>query len=292
MRCRNCSTVLMDTDPQCLRCGAPAPSDEPAGGMSEAERSNLRFLSWFGFGILGMLVFDLCTSVGSGSRRSARRVAAAGAVQPRGGSPVRRLIGAVVLLVGCGLLAIGVSGAWDTWELANRKPLAVNAAELRQATGPHSLPEPWISYTFEKSKATGLAVVRKRLGTGGDVTAPVLLVQVGDRWLIASVGSGFRGNRLVGRLQELPAESSKELLRRIRAGQTPPPDLLPYEFNAIDASAGELQARYVAAGILGLLGLLGLVLGLRMVRGGRRLAPAALADPRRDPFAARPLVQS
>jgi hypothetical protein len=210
-------------------------------------------------------------------------------VRSRQASPLRRLIGVVFLLGGLGLLALGGLHAWNTWEIAQRQPLPISAAELQQAKDSSSWSGAWVSYTFAQSKPTGMALIRRRSGGVGEVQAPCLLVQAGDKWLIAAVAPGFRGNRLVGLL--LPAApDAEELGRRIRAGQKAPPVLLPYEFNAIDGCESEHRLRYEQAGIVGFVGLLAVVLGLVLVRGRRQPAPAE-PDPGPNPFGVRPLPQ-
>jgi hypothetical protein len=235
-------------------------------------------------GLLGLMLFNLLCGVGKAAQGSG----AGSSVGARRSSPLRRFFGVVILLGGGVLLALGLVHFWDTWGIAHRKYRPVSAAELKKAKGPTALPTTWIAYTFEQSKSPGIAVVRRRLGLGGEVEAPCLLVQVGDRWMMATVAPGFRGNRLQGRLLPLPANASKDLLPPLRPGEARPPALLPYEFNAIDSCESEHQQRYIQAGVAGFLGLLAVLLGLWLVRGGRQpAAPAAEFEGPR--FSVRPL---
>jgi hypothetical protein len=129
-----------------------------------------------------------------------------------------------------------------------------------------------------------VSVVRNRVGGSGSVQAPCLLVQVGDKWLVATVAPGFSGNRLVGRLQPLNSPAAKDLVRQIHENQVTPVTLLPYEFNAIDGCESEHQVRYEQAASFGLIGLPLLVLGLWLVCR-RRPAAAREPSPSHDPFA-------
>jgi hypothetical protein len=178
-----------------------------------------------------------------------------------------------VFLLGGGLfLVVGVVHGYETWKLGQRKPQAVTAAELGQKDYIKSAPD-WISYTFAESQPTKLTVKRQRLEIAGEVAADCLLVRVGDKWLAATVAPGFEGNTVVGRLVRLDSPGSKTLLERLGKLKPKPAALLPYEFIAVDGCASDQQTRYTEVAVLAIVGFLGLLLGVYLLRSGRRPAP-------------------
>jgi hypothetical protein len=288
MRCRNCHAVLMDSDFACPACRAPAPTGAPDTPASDSGSSGMRILFKLCGGLIGLAIYNLFCGIGGSRQSSGRRPAAIANARASGSSPVRAVFGFLFLLAGVGLLALALIRCWETWQLAGRKARVVTAADLLKAKDPASLPAWWISYTFEQSRPAGVSVARNRAGGSGPVQAPCLLVQVEDKWLIASVAPGFSGNRLVGRLQPLDSAASKDLVRQIRAGQETPVALLPYEFNAIEGCASEHRLRYKQAASVGIVGLPLLLLGLWLVCR-RRPAAAREAAVSHDPFAVRAL---
>lgn len=286
MRCRNCHTVLMDSDPECPVCHAAAPPEGSDVPQPFSEGSNgAKLLFGLGGGLIGLALYGLLSGAGNALARSGGGRGA----RPGRVGPVRRLMGLVILVGGGGLLVLALTHFWHTWELTHRKAREVTAGELLKVKDAASAKAAWISYTFEESIPVGMAVIRQRLGVGGEVEAPCLLVKVGNRWLLTTVAPDFKGNRLVGRLQPQTYPTSKELARQLRDGTAPAPVVLPYEFNAIDGCESEHTLRYTQVGIFGFVGLVGLWLGLRLMRGGARPAPRA-AEPRAGTFAVRPLT--
>jgi hypothetical protein len=278
---------MMDSDPECPVCHAAAPpdgSDVPQPGGTNPNAGLGVMFGLFG-GAIGAGLFGLFTSLNSAGSGRARRTAAA---PTQGGGALRKLFGFGFLVAGGGLLTLGLVHFWHTWELTHRKAREVSAAELLKVKAPEKAPASWISYTFEESVPVGMAVIRHRLGVGGEVQAPCLLVKAGERWVLTTVAPGFKGNRLVGRLLPQTFPTSKEVAQKLRDGKAPVPVVLPYEFNAIDGCESEHTLRYTGVGIFGFVGLLGLWLGLRLVRGGARPAARA-AEPRHDAFAVRPM---
>jgi hypothetical protein len=239
-------------------------------------------------GLIGLAIYHMFCSLGSSGQSSGRRPAAIANARAGGSSPVRAVFGFLFLLAGVGLLALAGMQYWNTWELAERKAHAVTAADVLKAKDPGSLPARWLSYTFEQSRPAGVSVTRNRSGASGTVQATCLLVQVGDKWLIATVAPGFTGNRLVGRLLTLNLAASKDVIRQIRAGQPTPVDLLPYEFNAVDGCESDHQIRYEQAVSVGIVGLPLLLLGLWLVCR-RRPAPEREVAVSRSPYTVRAL---
>ena len=266
MRCRNCHTVMMESDLSCPTCHASAASATAAApGPISSPSGMSTLLPIFGGAIGGALYGALNSPAGRPLARGAVRA-------PRSSNPLKWTIGLLLILGGGLFLPLALVHVYDTWDLARREPEVVTAAELRRTEDPRALPAAWIAYTFEESKPTELTVTRRRLGLGGDVQARCLLVRVEDKWLITSVAAGFEGNRLVGRLLPLDAAASRSLLERIRRIEPDPSALLPYEFNAVDGSASDQRLRYMGAAWCAFFGLLGLLLGVRLVCGKRRPA--------------------
>jgi hypothetical protein len=228
----------------------------------------MRNLFVIGGGLIGGALYGALTSTSGGSPAPPRSGAP-------GSNPLKRIVGFILVLAAGLFLTMAFIHFRDTWKLAHREPQVVTAAELRRPGDPNSLTGRWLAYTFEESKPTELTVTRRRLGQGGDVEAGVLLVRVQDTWLVATVTPGFKGKQLVGRL--LPSESlqGQDLIERTRQIEPKSSALLPYEFNAVDATANDENVFYLRAGIFAVLGLLGLLFGLRLLCGGRRPVPSS-----------------
>jgi hypothetical protein len=259
MRCRNCHTVLMDTDRSCPSCHASrasATADAPGEFKKPSVWVNL--LPVFG-GAIGGAVAGAVIASSTGSDGATDSMAAR-----RGSSPVKKTFG-VILILG-GLLFLFCAGGifYNTWKIAQWVPKEVTAAELRAATDPKTYPGPWLAYTFEASKPAYMIVKRQRLNFGGEVEALGLLVAVEDTWMFVSVARGFDGNRIIGRLSPLDPAVSKIL-------KPHPPALLSCEFNAVDACDSDRRQRYTAAGVSAFLGVLGVWPGLVLCRR-RRMA--------------------
>ena len=116
MRCRNCHTVMMETDAECPTCHASAARATAAPpGLSGKEPSGLlMMLPMFGGAVGGLLYAGLTT-------------AADVPLPPYGGppresSPIKRVLGFVFLLGGGLLLLLAFVYFWDTRETAQREP--------------------------------------------------------------------------------------------------------------------------------------------------------------------------
>jgi len=282
MRCLNCHTVMMDTDPICPSCRTPvdrATAAPPA--LTGSNKSNGLWLLFPVFGgalggVLGgviragVMAAEESTRPRQATHSPAAR-AAFGADSSSGFGTVKLVVGLVLFLAGGIFLVIGGVQGWGTWTVTRREPKLATAADLCKKDYADKAAS-WIVYTFEESKSTGVTVTRRRLANGGDVQARCLLVRVGDRWLVATVAQGFEGNSLVGRLVPGETGSAKSLIERMRSSESGSPGLLPFEFNAVDGSASDQQIRYGAAAILAFVGVLGLGLGLFLFRSAFRSA--------------------
>jgi hypothetical protein len=193
-----------------------------------------------------------------------------GSNAPQRSSGVRKkILGALLILGGCSFLALASVHFYDTWNIAQREPTVVTAADLCRKDYTATAPD-WIAYTFSESKPANITVTRQRLGRGGEAEARCLVVRADKKWLIATVGPGFEGNNLVGRLLPLDSPASQSLIERVRKVAPNRAALLPFEFNALDGSASDQRQRYTAAGFIAVFGVLGLLLGLYFFRCGRR----------------------
>jgi hypothetical protein len=268
VRCRNCRTVMMETDPQCPSCHASAArATAPPPESTRRPSGLLLLLPIFGGAIGGALYAGLAVAAASETSVSSR-----GLSQAAGLRTIKRLLGLCFFLGGGLFLVFACVHFHGTWTLAQRVPTTATAADLCRKEYAASAPS-WIVYTFADSKPTELTVMRRRLEHGGEVQAHCLLVRVDDKWLVATVAPAFEGNQLVGRLLPVDSSSSRSLIERVRKLDSNPSALLPYEFNAIDGSASDQRHRYMAAGWVACLGVLGLTLGLLLFRS-RRPAPS------------------
>jgi hypothetical protein len=282
MRCRNCHTVMMDTDPECPSCHSSAASATAAPPQPMNNSSGMANLlpvfGVFGGAIGGALYAGLMMAC---SETKAPSGGPGGPPASSGSSSIKRIFGVLLIVVGGLFLMLALVHFCATLKIAHREPVEITAAELCRTKNTESAPA-WIAYTFTESKPTELTVTRRRLGNGGDAQARCLLVRVDDKWLVATVAAGFEGDRLVGRLVPLDSPATESLFERVRQLDRQPAALLPYEFNSVDGSASELGIRYTAAGIIAFFGLLGLWLGVHLFRRGPQPAPvpaaAAMAD--------------
>lgn len=267
MRCRNCHTVMMDTDPECPTCHASAASATAAapGPMGNKPNGLLMLLPIFG-GALGGLAYAALAGSAEGSASGGRRSGSSSL------GSAAWVFGLVIVVVGSLLLGLAAIHFYDTWSVARRQPLAMTAAELRKSASGKTAPDSWIAYAFKESKPTDLKVTRRRLGSGGEAQARCLLVRVEDKWLTASVAPGFEGEKLVGRLRPLDPVTAERLTDKAGKGKPKPAALLPYEFHGVEGSVSDQQTRYMAAAWLGIFGLASLLVGFFLVRGRRHSA--------------------
>jgi hypothetical protein len=267
MRCRNCHTVMMETDPECPACHSSAErATAPAPGPIGQPSNMLKLLPMFGGALGGLVYAGLASSQANVPSTAAHRTSAS-----YGSSPIKRLFGLLLLLGGGLFLVLAFVHFCNTWKIARRTPKTVTAAELCRKDYTDTAPA-WIAYTFAESKPLDVTVTRRRLGGGGDVPARCLLVSAENKWLLATVAQGFEGNILVGRLVPLDPASSQHLIEQLRKLEPAPSALLPYEFNAVDGSASDQRQRFTAVAVIAIIGLAGLWLGVYLLRGRRRPA--------------------
>jgi len=273
MRCRNCHTVMMETDLECPTCHSSVErATAAAPGPFNDNKPGLGLLFPMFGGAIGGAIYG-AIKVAEASSNPAGTTSTWGTFQRpasppanHSAKPVRWFFAIVFMLLGGLFLLVAVVNFFDTWKVSRWEPKVVTAVDLRKAMDSKKSPGSWIAYTFDESKPTNLIVTRQRIGRRGEVKSPCLLVRVEDKWLIATVAPGFEGNELVGRLVPLESQQEMERIRKIE----PTANLLPYEFNAVDGSASDLQTRFIAVGILAFFGLASLWLGVWMIRGRRQ----------------------
>jgi hypothetical protein len=281
MRCLNCHTVMMDTDPICPSCKTPVDraTAAPPGLTGNKPNGLWMMLPIFGGALggalyAGVMMAHSTTAPGARGHSPAARAMHGDSEPSNGWGAFKLAIGLLFLLGGAVFLLIGGWQTWNTWTVTRRVPKVVATADLVKKGYAESAPS-WITFKFEESKPSGVTVTRKRLAHGGEVPARCILVRVEDKWLAATVAEGFEGSELVGRLVPGEAASVQTLMERVRKGDSGPVDLLPFEFNGVDGSASDQQARYIACGILDGGGIVGVVLGLLLFLSLRRSASSA-----------------
>jgi hypothetical protein len=179
----------------------------------------------------------------------------------------KRKFALAAILIGSGFLAVaffflltGRSDGQKEDESARR----VTSADLLRVA--EVLPEGRISYTFDRSKPTGIHLFQNTMGRR-DVKSSFILVGVQDKWMIARVPAGFTGNRLVGELRDLDSPLLQNMLWEIRLTTPSAPGLLPYEFNTVDRFGTSGDSYLLKVGLMALLGLIGIGQGLYVLIG-------------------------
>jgi hypothetical protein len=286
MRCLNCHTVMMATDTECPVCHAgvqlracemPQPNDKEGGS------EGMRIFAGVAGGLVGAMLYDAVTGTGTAApcvRPSSTGSHAYAGGGGGGGGGVRRVAGVVLVIVGGVLIAGAVRGMLNPDELSDDKSRPITAAELQQLDGPGAAPGGLVAYTVQKAKDTGIERVRQRTARSAEAKAHIFLLQVDNKWMIAAVPPGFKGNKLVGRLESLNTPQSRAMVEDILDNEPEPVALLPFELNTVDSIERNRPAHLFAVGLLAFLGLVGCGQGLRMVVGGgsRHTAPTVAAQ--------------
>src|SRR5262245_21779594 len=129
MRCKNCHTVMMDTDTHCPSCHSSVERATAAapGAIPNKPNGLLMALPVFG-GALGGLAYAALTS-----GQTAASPAGYAPAGPSGGSGSGRKIAGIVLMAASGLLLMLASmQGFDAWDIARRVPKEVSATQLTQ----------------------------------------------------------------------------------------------------------------------------------------------------------------
>ena len=195
-----------------------------------------------------------------------------------------------------GLLMVAASvAAWFCWQenywVARSGPTEVPVEQIAKLESPRQLPSPWVKVKFDQIVDSGVEMQEARIGD--NVTEyKFMLCQAGDRWMIATVPEGFRGNELSGQIyhsanpQDIEAFVAIHQERKeIHGGR-----LFPFEFRAeIDFGDNWSYFPYVIGG-LGLAGLFIGGLGVYLIGQGFQEpgAPYVVGPSAYDPLANEP----
>ncbi len=182
------------------------------------------------------------------------------------------------LTVSGALVVAAVVAAWCYWGhhfwTALKGPTEVSLAEISKLNDPNELPSTWVKVRFEKGFHSNVVLEEVRNGISS-IDEEYILFQAGDRWMIASVAPGFKGNEVSGQIWRNDAPLAREViaavtdeLKEVHQGK-----LFPYEFEA-DEDYGTNWKMF--AGVMAMFGGCGLILsftGLGGVIQGFRPAP-------------------
>lgn len=162
-----------------------------------------------------------------------------------------------------GLVMTGICvGAWivyqDRYWTAQEGPTEVTLEQLAKVENPSQLPSHWVKVTFDNVVDTGVEMLEVSPGIE-KVDYKFLLVQAGDRWMVATVPEDFRGNTLSGQIYHSTIPEDVEAFveiyekqKEVHGGR-----LFPFEFRA-DIDFGENWTTF--AYLVGGFGIVGLVI--------------------------------
>jgi hypothetical protein len=172
-----------------------------------------------------------------------------------------------------GLLLIGGGVAvWFQWEhmfwTALNGPTEISLAELAKIEDPKQLPSQWIRVKCEKVVETNVVVQR----SDGAILTKYLLVQVGDRWMIAALKANAGVSVIAGQLYNSNSFENRDAIAAVvsKHQDTLRGHIFPFQLHGeVDYRDNGLYIPVVAALIavtglvLGCLGIGGMSLGLR-----------------------------
>src|SRR5262245_42519003 len=189
MRCKNCHTVMMDTDTECMSCHATVESATAAPPELSGGKPNglLLMLPMFG-GLLGALVYAGLVASQSGGSGRGRGSGGGDGVNVL--KTLKILLGVFFVLGGGLFMVVAFIQYNGVNDIARRAPTTATPAELRTRSYVANPPS-WVSYTFEEAKPIDEIVTRRRGGHGGEVQAKCIMVKVETRWLVATVAQEF-----------------------------------------------------------------------------------------------------
>ncbi len=264
MRCKNCHTVMMDTDEICVSCHATVASATAGPPALEGPQMNglWMLLPMFG-GALGGLAYGAVAAAHGSNGGSG------GTSGGANWTAVKTILAVVLIILGGLFMVLAFVHINTTMQVAQREAKAATPAELRTRTYV-SAPPAWVSYTFEESKPIDETVTRHRNSRGGEVEAQCIMVRVETRWMVATVAKGFEGNELVGQIMPIDSPTSQPLIDRVKKQQDDPRSILPYEFYAVEGCPSDQQFRYTVAGMIGGIGFLSFVFGFYLAFAGKR----------------------
>src|SRR5262245_59602581 len=148
MRCKNCHTVMMDTDTECMSCHATVERATAGPPELAGDKPNglLLMLPMFG-GLLGGLMYAaIVASNSSGSGRGS-----GGGSSGAGVLKTLKILLGVFFILGGGLFMVVAFIQYNgVNDIAQRAPTVATPAELRTRSYVAS-PPAWVSFPFEES---------------------------------------------------------------------------------------------------------------------------------------------
>ena len=178
--------------------------------------------------------------------------------------------GAGLKLAASGALVVAaVAAAWCYWGhhfwTALKGPTEVPLADIAKMNDPADLPSTWVKVKFDRGFHSNVVLEETSHGSTR-VDEEYILFEAGDRWMIASVPPGFKGNEVSGQIWRNDAPLAREVVaavtdefKEVHRGR-----LFPYEFEA-DEDYGTNWKMF--AGVMAMFGGCGLVLSFTGLGG-------------------------
>jgi hypothetical protein len=195
---------------------------------------------------------------------------------------IRLFVGVIVLLGALGLVLYHTRWVLSVFQ----GPVPITLATLQELKDPDTLSNPWVSFTFNEAIDTGFVMQSTKSGNTTQ-RSKYLLIQVGNRWLLADVPFAFTGNQVVGYLDRWWSPLSKQVIDQVR-GRFPDRDIFPYQLNAEYSYRGQCFAMLGIAAFIFLAGLA--IIGFAL-SDMRKLKRMALDAPGNQPSAGEPLPE-
>jgi hypothetical protein len=178
-----------------------------------------------------------------------------------------------MLLVGLVIIG-GAVAAWCYWghhlSTALKGPTEVTLEDIAKIEDPAQLPSTWVKVKLDKVVKSEI-VLEKSPSNGGVsyVAEEYLIFQAGDRWMIAAVPRGFKGQELSGQIWRRNSQVARKTvgaitkeLEAVHQGK-----LFPFEF---DASEDYRTGWMLATGIIGFFAASGALFSCVSLGGIRR----------------------
>jgi hypothetical protein len=168
-----------------------------------------------------------------------------------------------------GLIVAGVLAAWSYWGhhfwTALKGPMEVSIDEIAKLEDPNKLPSTWVKVHFKRGYHSDVVLEEVRNGVSS-IDTEYIIFQAGERWMIAGVPPGFKGNEVSGQIWRNDAPLAREAVaavsdefKTLHKGQ-----LFPFEFDAGD----DYGTNWICfAGVMGFFAVCGVVLGFAGVGG-------------------------
>jgi hypothetical protein len=179
-------------------------------------------------------------------------------------------------LAGTGALFVaGVIAAWAYWGhhfwTALKGPTEVSIEEIAKLEDPSDLPSTWVKVHFKRGFHSNVVLEEVRNGVSS-IDEEYIIFQAGERWMIAGVPPGFKGNEVSGQIWRNNAPLAREVVaavsdefKDLHKGK-----LFPFEFDAGDdygsnwiCFAGVMGFFALCGGFLTFVGLGGVYQGFR-----------------------------